>query len=189
MFLDICFLIVLLYYAFKGYSKGFIITFITSIAKFVGIIVAIVFSATVTKLLFSSVATDNVLMLRLIPILSYLLVFFVAVFLVKILAQFMKGVITKIGIGFLDKLAGALVSILFIAIATSVLYWMLEQLGILSATIQQSSISFGLLKNWAPAIFVFIQKIFPFLQTTFADFKLYLEGLNTSLESYVGFNR
>ncbi len=189
MLLDIFFLVILAFYAYKGYNKGAVITFIAAIASFIGIIAAMVFSASVTKWIFNASGADNIFLLRLIPFLSYILVFFVAVYLVKLLAAFLKTVLRRAGIGLIDRLGGAVISALFVCVACAVLYWLCDQLGILKEDTKKASVSFTLLAGWAPAIFSFAQKIFPFLQDTFTDLKHYFERLNTLLGDYVGAGR
>lgn len=189
MLLDIFFLVILAFYAFKGYNKGAIITFIAAIASFIGIIAAMVFSASVSKWMFNASDADNIFLLKLIPFLSYILVFFTVVYLVKLLAGFLKTVLSRVGIGLIDRLAGAVISALFICVACSVIYWLCGQLGILNEDTKNGSLSYRWLHNWAPVIFSFIQKLFPFLSDTFTDLKHYFERLNTLLNDYVGTDR
>ena len=189
MLLDIFFLVIVVFYAHKGYSKGAVITFIAAIASFIGIIAAMVFSASVSKWLFNAAASDNIFLLKVLPFLSYILVFFTAVYLVKLLATFLKTVLSRVGIGFLDRLAGAVISILFVCVACAVIYWLCGELGILNDDTMKASLSFRWLHGWAPAIFAFIQKVFPFLRDTFTDMKHYFEQLNVRLSDYVDTDR
>lgn len=188
MLLDLIFLIMLAYFGHKGYTKGAIVTFVTAVASLIGILMAITFSATVAQMLFES--TDNVLLQKLMPVISYLLVFFGTVFLVKLLANFVKKTLKGMGLGAFDKLLGALISIATVLVITSLMYWVFASFGIFSQQIQETSKSFPILYAWAPSIIELFQMIFPFLKSSFAELKSYFDTLNASVSTQnVAFNR
>lgn len=186
MFLDILFLILLIYTTIKGYKKGAIFNLVSILSYFIAIVAALAFSSTVAKLLLQYVRPDNVLLMQVLPLLSYCLVFFIAIYAIRFLAAFVKRLVRTVGVGFLDKILGALINILKVCVGISVLYWYSQKLNLLNPGVTENSISYNILKNWAPVIIDSIQVLLPFLKSMFADLKAYFESLNNQLSSHVG---
>lgn len=183
MLLDLIFLVILFYFAFKGYQKGAIVTFISSLATFIGVIAALTFSSTVSKILF--VHSDNILWMKIMPVLSYLLVFLGSVFLVKLLANFLKKTMKSFGLGSIDKLLGGVISGITVVLMAALFYWLLGSLQVLAPETMDSSKSYNLLKDFGPMLIDGIQQIFPFLKDTFVELKEYFETVHQSVQTNV----
>lgn len=175
MILDLLFLLFLAYFIFKGYNKGAIVTLISAVASIVGVLVAITFSSTVAAQLFD--ASDNIIWKKLLPTISYLIVFCATVFLVRMLAKSVKKGIRTLGLGVFDKLVGAVVSGLAIFIISALCVWVFNELGILSESVKTTSKTFVLFINVAPKIIDGCTQIFPFLKNSFQDLKDFMNTI------------
>lgn len=186
MILDIIFLIVLIYFVSKGYSRGAIMSLLVSIASILGFMVASKFSGTLAKMLFTNDVEG--VFFRLMPIIAYFLVFFAVVFLVKLIAKFTKNVVRKVSLSGIDKLLGAVIYLVLVLMITSIFYWFVNQIHILSPETMYTSKSYQILEPLAATIFERIGTIFPFIKSSFHDLLQYFEYTNTKLDNYVGFN-
>lgn len=187
MILDVIFLIILVYFMQKGYSRGAIMSLLVFASTLLGFVVASKFSGTVSKLLFS-VESDS-LLYRLAPVLAYFIVFFAVVFLVRLAAKFSKKVIKKAQLSLIDKLVGTVFYFLVVVCVTSVFYWFLNLMHVLSPETMYASKSFRILEPFAERIFDILGSIFPFIKSSYQDLLEYFEQANAKLETYVGINR
>lgn len=186
MTLDIIFLIILIYFVLKGYSRGAIMSLFVSLASLIGFLAASIFSGTVAKLLFNQEADS--MFSRVMPFLSYFLVFFAVVFLVKLIAKFSKNLIRKASLSSLDKLLGGVVYFLLVLVMTSVFYWFMNQLHFFSPETMYGSKSFQILEPIAPSLFETFGTVLPFVKSSFIELQDYFDQLNTKFDTYVGAN-
>lgn len=105
--LDIIILVPLAYFAFKGFTKGFIITLAMLAGILIGFYAAIHFSEIVAELLRDQFAMNST---NIRPI-SYLLTFVIVLILVYLLGQFLTGVVKTTGLGFLNRIGGLLLGV------------------------------------------------------------------------------
>ena len=119
--LDIILLIPLAYFAYKGFSKGFIITLAMLAGILVGLYAAIHFSEYAVGFLTSRLNTNT----GNIRMISYLVTFVAVLVLVYLLGQFLTGVVKTTGLGFLNRIGGVILGVakgLLIISAILVLY-------------------------------------------------------------------
>lgn len=188
MIIDVLFLVAAAYYGYKGYTKGLLYSLIVSLASVFGIVAAITFSSMVNKLLFDE-NSDNIFMMKFIPILSYLIVFFATRMLVRLGGNVLKRSARTLGLGVVDRLLGAALALLTLSAIVSLALWALGQLGILSEAASSSSIVYATLEPLSTDIIDFIQWIFPFIKASFLEMQMYFEELQQSIVAYVAVGR
>ena len=100
--LDIILLVPLVYFAYNGFAKGFIITLAMLAGLLLGLYAAIHFSEYSTTLLQDHLNfhSGNIRMI------SYIFTFIIVLVLVYLLGQFLTGVVKTTGLGFINRLAG-----------------------------------------------------------------------------------
>jgi membrane protein required for colicin V production len=151
--LDIIILIPLAYFAFKGFTKGFIITLAMLAGILIGLYAAIHFSEYSTKLLQDNLNfhSSNIRMI------SYLITFIVVLVLVYLLGKFLTGVVKTTGLGFVNRLAGLLLGIakgLLIISAFVVLFGKIDPKSyLIPLKSKQESILYKPVSAIAPKIF------------------------------------
>jgi uncharacterized membrane protein required for colicin V production len=182
MTFNIIFLIILSYYTYKGYKKGLLFTLISSVASWIGVIVAISLSSYVAELLFDT-SSDNIIFKKLIPILSYVLVFFATVYGIKLLGQFLKKTIRMVGAGNIDKLLGGILAGLTTSCIASLAVWVLSKMGILNTETFKDSSIYYFLMELSKVVINWIGIIFPFLQSSFENLKAFFSDLQLQLQS------
>lgn len=105
--LDFILLIPLAYFAYKGFTKGFIITLAMLVGILAGLYAAIHFSEYAIGFLTDrlNTSTGNIRMI------SYLVTFVIALVLVFLLGQFLTGVVKTTGLGFLNRTGGVILGV------------------------------------------------------------------------------
>lgn len=106
--LDIIIGIPILWMAYRGFTKGFVIEITTLLALLVGIYMAINFSFYAAALINDNFTVED----KYMSILSFAVTFIVVVIIIMLLGRLLEKVIDMIALGFIDKLAGGVFGIL-----------------------------------------------------------------------------
>jgi len=116
--LDIIIGIPVLWLAYRGFSKGFVIEITTLIALLLGIYAAVNFSSFTAGLLNDYFTLEEEYM----TVLSFAVTFVAVVIAVALIGRLLEKFVNLIALGFLDKLAGGLFGILKAAFVISVIF-------------------------------------------------------------------
>jgi len=120
-FFDVIILGFLALFVINGFMKGFIISLASLAALILGIYLAIHFSNYVQVLL-----QDNFHPSRTwLPILSFSITFLIVVILILMVAKLMEKIVDVVGMGFLNKLAGALLGLVKGVVLASIILFIL----------------------------------------------------------------
>jgi len=106
-FFDILILGIISLFVINGYRKGFIISLATFAALISGIYIAVHFSNYIQGILQENFHPSRTWL----PILSFGATFLIVIILVFLVAKLMEKIVDVIGMGFLNKLAGALLGV------------------------------------------------------------------------------
>jgi len=118
-FFDILVLGFILLFVINGFRKGFIISLATLFALVLGIYLAVNFSNFTQGALAENFHPSKTWL----PILSFILTFLIVAILVLVVAKIMEKMIDLVGMGFINKLAGALLGLLKgVVIASIILF-------------------------------------------------------------------
>ncbi|MGE0560263.1 MAG: CvpA family protein [Flavobacteriales bacterium] len=116
-FFDIIFIIPLLWGAYKGFTKGFVIEIASFVALGLGVWGSLRFSYVSAEYLSKLFDISN----KLMPIISFSLTFILIVVAVFTLAKLLQGVLKKAALGFVNKLLGLIFGVLKFAFILSIL--------------------------------------------------------------------
>ncbi len=156
--LDLVLLIPLAYFAWKGFSKGFIITLAMLAGILIGFYAAIHFSEFAADLLRDhfDMKSSNIK-----PI-SYLFTFIIVLVLTFLLGQFLTSVVKTTGLGIVNRIAGLLLGAAKGLLIVSALMMVLDKIDpksyLVSKEQKEESILYKPLSAVAP-------KVFPLLKT------------------------
>ena len=160
MRLDLIIAIVLLWAIYTGFRKGLIIQLFSLIALFLGIYGAIKFSGIVSDYLTSKNYFDG----KPIPIISFTATFIIIVILVQIIARIIEKFVELIELGLINRIFGAIFSIVKYMLILSVILVILKNFNINSKSFQKeegrSSILYKPVLNFAPLIYPYFRNNF-----------------------------
>ena len=125
-YIDVFLIIPIIWFAYKGFSKGFVIELASLAALVLGLFVASHFSDYTATFLTEELNFQS----EYIHIVSFALTFILVVIAMHLVGRLVETVVKAVMLGFLNKLAGAVFGILKIALLISGLFYVLTTVGI-----------------------------------------------------------
>jgi len=156
--LDIILALFLFYFAFKGFTSGFII----SIATLAGLILGFWAASHFSEFTANWLQKDMGLKSSNIKLIAYIVTFVIVVVLIFLLGRFMTGVVKTTGLGIVNRVAGALLGIakgLLIASFLFLLFAHIDPKGSLfTPSHKKGSVLYKPVASVAPAVIPLLQK-------------------------------
>jgi len=154
--IDLIFIILLLWSAYKGFSKGFILQLSTLAALLLGIYGAIHFSDFTANLLTDNFNISN----QYLHIISFAMTFIAIVIIVHLLARLIEKLIQAIALGFVNRLLGIVFGIAKVAFIISIILVLVnkanEKYHFLPEEKVEQSMLYEPLSEFAPMIFPYL---------------------------------
>lgn len=136
MFIDFIAIALIVIAIVKGLRKGLVVAIFSLLAFFIGLAAALKLSAIAAEYLGANTTISQ----RWLPILAFTIVFFIVVFLVRLGAKAIEGILGMAMLGWLNKLGGVLFYfILYFFIYSIVLFYATQLKIIKQETIQTSN--------------------------------------------------
>jgi len=156
--LDIILALFLFYFAFKGFTNGFII----SIATLAGLILGFYAASHFSEFTANWLQHDMGLKSGNIKLIAYIVTFVIVVVLIFLLGRFMTGVVKTVGLGIVNRLAGALFGIAKGLLIASLLFLLFARIdpheSLLTATHKKGSVLYKPVSAIAPAVIPLVKK-------------------------------
>ncbi|MDE3211978.1 MAG: CvpA family protein [Bacteroidota bacterium] len=172
MIIDILFVVVVIIAIFKGLRKGFVIGLFSLLSFLIGIAAAIKLSAFVSHQLSGTIHKSE----KWLPLISFLLVFIVVILAVGFGARLIKKIIDLAMLGWLDRLAGAVLYLAIYILIFSVLLFYCEKLALIRPETIAASHSYNFVQPFGPKVINSLGKIIPFFKDMFADLEKFFSG-------------
>lgn len=154
--IDLVFAIVLLWAAYRGFTKGFIVQLATLAALLLGILGAVLFSDFTSELIIKKFEVSG----QYLPILSFALTFIVIVIAVHLLAKALNKLIDAIALGVVNRLLGVLFSVLKIGFIISIILVLVNKIdskyNFIPDDTKENSLLYKPLSNFAPMVFPYL---------------------------------
>lgn len=160
MILDLLYLIVLLLALFKGMKKGLVVALFSFVALFVGMVVAMKFSAVVAEYMKGSVEVSA----RWLPFIAFILIFVGVALLARLVAKIIETAMETMMLGWANKLGGVLLYSITYTLIFSVLIFFLEKLHLLGPSTTGVSQCYRFVKPWGPSVVEGIGSWWPFFK-------------------------
>jgi membrane protein required for colicin V production len=179
MVIDLWVVLLLVLAAIKGFRKGLVVGLFSLLAIVVGAAAALKLSSKAATYLgqtFPAMAQS-----AWVPLVAFLLVFLLAVVLVRLVAQLIEESLEWGLLGWVNKLGGIIFfTILYLMVASIGLFYA-DKLGFLSAATASQSASYPLLKPLAPAIMNGLGAVIPLFKDLFEQLEDVFEQIGKSL--------
>ena len=152
-YFDLIFVVPLLWGAYKGFSKGLIVSVASLVALLLGIYGAIRFSGFVGSFVSENVnIQDNYL-----PLIAFAITFVGIVVGIHFAAKMISKLVTAIALGWLNTLAGIVFGLLKAAFIISIFIFIFDKIdsneNFISKDVKKESLLYEPIKILAPAIF------------------------------------
>jgi len=178
MWIDVLFLILLLWAVFKGLRQGLIIAVVSALAFILGLAAAMKLSATLAGYLRIHTSLSS----RWLPALAFVLVFLAVVLLVRWIGRLMEAAVDLAMLGWLNKLGGILLYAIVYTIILSVLLFYAVQLRLIAGTTLSASIIYPHIRSWGPVVIDGFGSFIPFFKGMFTQLEEFFGHLNNSLQ-------
>ncbi|MEO1053882.1 MAG: CvpA family protein [Bacteroidota bacterium] len=172
--IDIIILIPLLWGAYRGFQKGLILELLMIAALILGIVLGF-------KLIYfgMDLLNDHFEMNgQLLPYISFIIIFLLAVFLVSMVGKWFKKLIDYTLIGSIDNFLGALLGLLKWALGLSTILWLSASFDMhLPEKWTDGALIFPYLLNVAPKTAEYVSFLLPFTDGLFDEIAKLLEPI------------
>jgi len=171
---DLVFLVILLFGAYKGYQRGFLL----EIVSIVAFVLAVIGGFKLLDLGIDFLNSFENTLGNFLPIAAFILVFVIILLVVNIVGRIFKKIIDFTIFGNVDNFAGALLGIFKIALFLSIANWIILNLGAhLPERISKDSFIYPYVADIAPKTGNFLVAIFPSLDNLIQKISAFLQGL------------
>ncbi|MDA3953919.1 MAG: CvpA family protein [Bacteroidales bacterium] len=154
--IDLVFGIILLWSAYRGFSKGFIVQLATLAALLLGILGAVMFSDFTSSLIIKKFEVSG----NYLPLISFAVTFIAIVIAVHLLAKMLNKLIDAIALGIVNRLLGVLFSVLKIGFIVSIILVLVNKVdnkyNFIPDETKENSLLYMPLSNFAPMIFPYL---------------------------------
>lgn len=158
--LDIILIVLLIIGGYRGYKKGLLLEIIAIIA----LILAIIGGFKLMQWGMQILTEQFHLTGKLIPVLSFILIFVAIILLVNIIGHMLRKVVHLTLLGGLDSIAGSIIGILKWAFGLSILLWFFSAIGFaIPSHISENTFVYPQIFNFAPKIVGYLSSLFPFI--------------------------
>ncbi len=173
MAIDVVFCILMVLAVFKGYSRGLVVALFSVLAFVVGLAAAIKLSAIVAVYLQRNVNMAN----RWLPILSFVLVFILVVFLVRFGAGLIEKTIKMAMLGWANRLGGIILYAVLYTILLSIVLFYANKMGLIKPATVQASSTYPFVSGLGPWSINGLGKAIPFFKGMFAQLETFFESV------------
>lgn len=182
--MDIAFVLILAFFLYRGYRTGILLALFSVLALGIGLLGAVTFSGTLALKL--AEAYPN--FAQWLPLVSYLLVFIVLAWLIRLLGKMAEKAMSWLVLGWANRLGGAVLYGFLACLVCSILLWLLERLVIVPPEALEGSTLAAATRPLAPRLAELMMELSPFLKRWFEDLSSAFERLNRQIELHVGLN-
>src|SRR5437868_7100097 len=148
MMIDIIFVVLMLMALFKGISKGFIVALFSCLAFFIGLAAALKLSALVATHLTQSTNLTGFWL----PIVSFLIVFFIVGFIVRLGAKWIQKTVELALLGWLNRLLGVIFYGVLYMIIFSILLFYATEINMIKQNAIDASKTYTFIQPWGPFV-------------------------------------
>lgn len=156
--IDIILAVLLLYFAYKGFTSGLIISVTTLIGLICGFYAASYFSEFTANWLSQDMGFKS----QNLKLISYILTFVIVVVLIFLLGRFMTSVVKTVGLGIVNRLAGALLGIMKGALIASFVFMLIHRIdpaeSLVSRNTKSESLLYKPVSEVAPIVIPMLKK-------------------------------
>ena len=174
MILDILVAIIVILAVIKGYSRGLIIALFSVIAFIIGLAAALKLSAVVADHIGNAVKVSD----KWLPIISFAVVFFIVVLLVRLGARFIQKTAELAMLGWLNRLGGILLYTGLYILIFSILLFYADQLGLIKPETKNESVTYTYIQPWGPKLMDSLGSIIPIFKGMFQDLEIFFESVS-----------
>lgn len=180
MILDLILAIIIILAVIKGFSRGLIVGLFSLIAIVIGLAAAIKLSAVVAGYLGKAVKITD----QWLPIISFAVVFFIVVLLVRLAANAIQKMVETVMLGWVNRLGGIIFYIAIYATIFSVVLFYAEQLQIVKPVTKEKSVTYPYVQPLGPRAINSIGSVVPVFKDMFEELQEFFGTVSEKLSTH-----
>jgi membrane protein required for colicin V production len=173
MWIDILLGLFLVLGIVMGIWKGLIHSIISFIGLFLGVCVAVKWSSVLTRQLYEWLGWHG----KLMPVVSFVLLFILVLVILKLITLLLEKSIKTVGLGWVNRLAGAVIWCVVLVFVLSVLVWFGDKMKWIDPADKKGSYSYNYLQPAAPIIIDQVGKLIPWFAGMFDEAEEIMERM------------
>ena len=177
MLIDFIFAVCMVIACIKGYQKGLILAVFSIIAFVIGLAAALKLSAIVAVYLKNSISVSA----KWLPFISFVLVFFVVVLLVRWGGKLIEKSFQVVLLGWLNRVGGIIFYAALYVIILSFFLFYAERLHLVQSAAMQSSKTYPFIQPWGPKLIDGLGKIIPVFKDLFSELESFFTGISNKI--------
>lgn len=177
MLIDFIFAVCMVIACIKGYQKGLILAVFSIIAFVIGLAAALKLSAIVAMYLKNSISVSA----KWLPFISFVLVFFVVVLLVRWGGKLIEKSFQVVLLGWLNRVGGIIFYAALYVIILSFFLFYAERLHLVQSAATQSSKTYPFIQPWGPKLIDGLGKIIPVFKDLFSELESFFTGISNKI--------
>jgi membrane protein required for colicin V production len=179
MILDLVLAVLLIVAIFKGVQRGLIISVFSVIGLIVGLVAAMKLSAVAASYLNGTVNVSA----RWLPIIAFIVVFLIAVLLVRLGAKALEKTVKIAMLGWLNRVGGIALFVTLYTLIFSVALFYASKINLISPEAIQASKTYQYIQPWGPWAIDAIGSVIPIFKNLFKDLEDFFTGLSNKIPS------
>ncbi|MBC7650174.1 MAG: CvpA family protein [Deinococcales bacterium] len=175
---DIIFFIILLSAAYKGYTRGFIVSVVSFLAIIIGLAAAVKLSTVVANWLRESTNISS----QWLPFLSFAIIMIVVMILLRLVVNVLQKSVEFLLLGWANKIAGILFYAIIYTLIFSILIFYAEKMAILKQDIIASSKCYPYVQPLGIKVINELGKIVPLFKDLFTQLEAFFSIVSKKVE-------
>jgi membrane protein required for colicin V production len=177
MILDLVFVVILIFAIVKGYRRGLIVGIFSFVAIIIGLAAAIKLSAVVADYIGKTVKISD----QWLPLISFAVVFFIVVLLVRLGANAIQKTVETIMLGWVNRIGGIIFYMAIYITVFSVLLFYADQIKIIQPGTKEKSVTYSYVQPWGLKAINGIGSAVPAFKNMFADLEEFFGGISQKI--------
>lgn len=177
MLIDFIFAVCMVIACIKGYQKGLILAVFSIVAFIIGLAAALKLSALVALYLNDSISVSA----KWLPLISFVLVFFVVVLLVRWGGKLIEKSIRVVLLGWVNRIGGIVFYAALYIIFLSIFLFYAEKLHLIQSSVIQSSKTYLFVQPWGPKVINGLGAIIPVFKDMFNELENFFAGISNKI--------
>ncbi len=177
MLIDIVFAILLIMACIKGFQKGLIIAVFSIVAFIIGLAAALKLSTVVASWLGNSVSVNT----KWLPFISFALVFFIVILLVRWGARLIEKTFELALLGWVNKIGGIVFYLALYTIIFSLFLFYIEKIQLIQPSVIEASSTYSYLSPIGPKVMNSMGTVIPIFKDMFAELSDFFGKVSTNI--------
>ncbi|HEV8283517.1 MAG TPA: CvpA family protein [Chitinophagaceae bacterium] len=179
MIIDLIFLALMILALIQGYRRGLIVALFSFIAIIIGLAAALKLSTVVASHIGHATKISD----KWLPIISFILVFIVALILIRLGARAIQKIAETVMLGWANRLGGILLYAAIYTTVFSIILFYLVQLKLIKPETIQASITYAFIQPWGPKAIDSLAVVLPFFKNMFVELEQFFNSISEKMSA------